>query len=1002
MVVRRLPDGRIPVLLSAHADELIAADARAIADHLDRFPETTVAQVARRLRGTRRVRRYRAVVRAANRAELVDGLRALAAEREHPLVGRSALTAAPRQAFVFPGQGGHWPGMGAAAYRALGSYRAAADRCVAAFEAAGVESPLRYLTAGDDSEAFSEIEVQGAQFVHAVALAEVWRWCGVVPDLTIGQSLGEVAAAVVAGSVTLPDAVAVVAARAGVVDHLPGRYAMATLGIGAREAGPLIAAADGWVELSVVYSASTVAVSGDRDAVLAVADAVRANGGFAREIAAGFPGHTSLLERLRDEFQRRLPASEFAESPVQFIGGTTGDVVASDARFGAYWYANLRNTVRLDRAFESAIRCGAASFIELSAHPALLFSIGQIFESREDPAVLVGSAHRNEPLVEALSANIVTAAVADPGHGWGDYLDGADMGPRGFPNAPMRAIPMWAHPEPLETSAGSGRLNVAVERWERAARSIPVAGPPARLAVVDPGGDADQGPLARSLRAAIESHPAVALAAPRDAEVLVAIAPPLGGADAAAAAQSLTELIVSGGPDYARALGPRCHTVCLVTVGAERVGDCDAPPSPGQAALAALHRSIGFDHPEQSFSRLDLASGELTPAAGRAAVEALLSGSGETALRESESGYVLFERSFCDAPAPAQWPLDSGVLDNVVITGGTGAVGVHYARYLAERGARRIVLLSRRPADPELLKTLTARSGAELVSPPCDITDPVQLSLVAAQYGGAGASLIVHAAGAATFGAVGELAVDAVADTFAAKVRGLAHLAEVWPVRADARMLLCSSVSGLWGGRGHAAYSAANRLLDVTAARLRDAGRHCVAVRWGLWQGPTESGRSIADSAGIGDIERSGLRPMAPVEAIEASLRDWREDPLVFAADTPRLRMFLDGSRSGPPTTEAVAPDQDQVSVADAVRSQLAAVLGIERSAEVNLTESLFDLGVDSMLALDLRKRLNRMIGRTVSLATLMGEITGDELVERLGGTVERLETAQKVDISRD
>ncbi len=1000
MAVRRLPDGRTPVLLSAHADELLAVDARAIAGYLDRFPETTVAQVARRLRGTRRVRGVRAVVRAANRAELVDGLRALAADGEHPLIARSALSAAPRQAFVFPGQGGHWPGMGAAAYRALGSYRAAADGCVAVFEAAGVESPLRYLTADGDSRTFSEIEVQGAQFVHAVALAEVWRSCGVVADLTIGQSLGEVAAAVVAGGITLPDAVAVVAARAGVVDHLPGRYAMATLGIGAREAGALIAAADGWVELSVVYSDSTVAVSGDRDAVLAVADAVRSGGGFAREITAGFPGHTSLLDRLREEFQRRLPASEFAEAAVQFIGGTTGDVVAPDARFADYWYANLRNTVRLDRAFESAIRCGAGSFIELSAHPALLFSIGQVFESREGPAVLVGSAHRDEPLAETLSANIVTAAVADPGYGWGDYLDAGDADLRGFPNAPMRAIPMWAHPEPLETSQG---LTIALEHWEPASPPpAPAAGPPARIAVVGLGGD---GALTGPLRAASQSHPAATLAAPRDAEVVAAIPPTLDGADAAVAAQQLTGLIGSGRLDYARALGPRCHTVCLVTVGAERVGDRDAPPSPGQAALAALHRSIGFDHPEQSFTHLDLAPGELTPAIGFAAVAGLLSGCGETAVRDSENGYALLARSFRDAPAPAPWPLGAGVLDDAVITGGAGALGMHYTRYLAERGARRIVLLSRRPADPELLNALTARYGTELVSPPCDITDPARLSAIAAEYGGVGASLIVHAAGSATFGALPELTVDAVADTFAAKVRGLAHLTDLWPVRADARTLLCSSVSGVWGGRGHAVYSAANRLLDVMAAQLRDAGRHCVAVKWGLWQGSTESGRSIADSAGIAGIERSGLRPMPPREAIEASLREWRENPLVFAADASRLRMFLGGNGPGPlgtPTAEAVAHEDDGVSVADAVRSQLAVVLGIERPAEVNLAESLFDLGVDSMLALELRKRLKRVIGRTVSLATLMGEITGHELVEQLGDIVVRPETAQRVDISRD
>ena len=998
MAPTRLPDGRIPVVLSAHADDLVSLDARAIADYLDRFPETTVPEVARRLRSTRRLRRHRAVLRAADRTELTDALRALAAGREHPLVARSALTTAPRLAFVVPGQGRHWAGMGAVAYRAIPGYRTATDGCAAAFEAAGVESPLGYLTATDDARSFSEIEVQGAQFAHAVALAEVWRACGVLPDLTVGQSLGEVAAAFIAGSITLPDAVTVVAARARVVDRLPGRYAMATLGVGAEEAEALIAAADGWVELSVVYSASTVAVSGDRDAVLAVVDAVRSRGRFAREITAGFPGHTSLLEQVHDELRARLPDSAFADAPVQFIGGTTGDVVAAGTPFGDYWYANLRDTVRLDRAFEAAIRCGAGSFIELSAHPALLFSIGEFFEA--DPPVLVGSARRDEPVIETLSANIVTAAVADPGYAWGDYLETDGVSLQGFPNAPMRAIPMWAHPEPLApvSPALSPGLTTAVEHWVEAAPYAPVTGtPPMQFALIDLGGD---GALTGPLRAAIESHPAGTLGAQRDAEIVVAVAPALDGADAVKAAEALAGLIGAGLLDYANTLGPRCHTVCLVTVRAERIGHRDAPPSAAHAALAAMHRSIGFDHPEWTFTHLDLPSRELTAAACSAAVIALLSGRKEAALRSAASGYALFERTFRDASAAAQRPFDSAVLDDVVITGGSGAVGLHYARYLAEHGARRIVLLGRRPANPGVLTTLAADYGTEFVSPPCDITDRAQLAAIAAEYGAGGASLIVHAAGAATFGAVAGLTTAAIAGTFAAKVAGLAQLAELWPVRADARMLLCSSVSGAWGGRGHAVYSAANRLVDVMAAQLRAGGRHCVSVKWGLWRGSTdaEAGRSIVDSADITDIERSGLRPMAPRQAIEASLREWRDDPLVFTADAARLRIFLDSERSGGPSVAAARERTDTAaSVGDAVRSQLAAVLGVAQARQIDLTASLFDLGVDSMLALDLRKRLKRMLGRTVSLATLMGDITGAELVEKLEGADERPDAAQKV-----
>ncbi|WP_156688118.1 mycobactin polyketide synthase MbtD [Mycobacterium sp. Marseille-P9652] len=993
MAFQRMPDGRIPVLLSAHADDLVPVAAGDLAGYLGRFPDTTVHEVARHLLGTRRVRRHRAVVRAADRLELIDGLRALAAGREHQLVARSAVGAAARQAFVFPGQGRHWPGMGAVAYRALPGYRSAADRCAAEFEVAGVASPLGYLTATDSPRGYTEVEIQGAQFVNAVALAEVWRGCGVLPDLTVGQSLGEVAAAVIAGSITLPDAVAVVAARADLVERLPGRYAMATLGIGAAAAERLIAETDGWLELSVVYSASTVAVSGDRDAVLAVVDAVRGGGRFAREIGAGFPGHTSLLEQFREELHTRLPSARFADTPVQFIGGATGDVVAPGTPFAEYWYANLRNPVRLDRAFDAAIRCGAGSFVELSAHPALLFPLAEAFEERpEGPAALVGSARRDEPFVDALAANIVTAALADPGHAWGDHLDGCGRpgGLPDFPNAPMRAISFWARPQPLPP-APAPEVHVALEDWQPVELTAHVGGSPVRVAVIGLGGEID---LLSTFSAAVAAHPGCGPAAPADAEILVAVGPALDD-DPGRAADALPGLVGAGLLGYANAGGSRCHTVCLVTVRAERVGPHDAVPSAGQAALAAMHRSLGFNHPERTFTHLDVPSRALTAAAGSAVVAALLCGAAEVALRDTAGAPVLYERAFRAASAASRPALAEGAFDNVVIAGGAGTVGLHHARYLAERGARRIVLLSRHPADPDVLRRLAAH-GTRLLSPPCDITDRAGLRRLAAEYGGDGASLVVHAAGA--FGA--GLTADAVAETFAAKVGGLANLAELWPLRADARIVLCSSASGVWGGRGHVAYSAANRLLDVAAAGLRATGRHCVAMKWGLWQGVTGAGPGVADSAGVAQIERSGLRAMPPRAAIEASLREWHDDPLVFAADRDRLRIFLERGRSAAPRPHEA--DDTAVPVRDAVRAELAAVLRMDRADDLDLAESLFDLGIDSMLAVDLRRRLHRVIGRTVSLATLMGEITGAELVDKLERRTELPDRAEKVDLARD
>ena len=202
MLTSPLPDGRVPVLLSAHDEGARSVRTRrAILDYLGRTAaDTDTAAVASTLLRLRRVRRHRAVVRAADATELASGLSALARGEEHPLVTHSSKALAPCIAFVFPGQGNQWQSMGAEAYRRLPAYRAEADRCAQAFLTAGLPSPLPYLS-GELDQNWSRTEIQGAQFTHAVSLAHEWRFHGVLPAVAIGHSLGEVAAAYVAGTI---------------------------------------------------------------------------------------------------------------------------------------------------------------------------------------------------------------------------------------------------------------------------------------------------------------------------------------------------------------------------------------------------------------------------------------------------------------------------------------------------------------------------------------------------------------------------------------------------------------------------------------------------------------------------------------------------------------------------------------------------------------------------------------------------------------------------------
>ncbi len=968
-----LPDGRDAVLLSAHDETLLAADARAVLDYVARVP-CDVAQVAGQVLATRRVRRHRLVVRAADRDELTAGLRAVIDGADHPLVAASGRRVATRTAFVFPGQGSQWPSMGADAYRLLPVYRAEADRLDTAFQAAGLPSPLPFLTTACDPDAASQIELQGAQFIHAAALATVWRSCGVLPDLTIGHSLGEIAAAYVADTITVGDAVAVLAARAYAVESIAGGYRLAVLGVDAQRAGELIAATSGWLEISAINAASSVVVAGEQAAITALVAAVEQRGQFVRELAIDFPAHTSALEPLHDELLRRLPRSSFGESAVQFIGSATGGVVSARTDFGRYWYTNLRNVIRFDQAVRSAIAGGAGAFVEMSAHPALLFAITDGVDESErasgEQAVIVGSGRRDEPLVDRLAANIVATAVADPGYRWADLLVSRPAPLRGFPSAPMRSTHLWATAEPLPPIAG---LTVAVESWQRVTPHIRPAGLPRTVAVLAGSGAADA--LADSLREAIALHGEARTGEPSDAEVLVVLSPTFVAGDAAAVAVDLANGIDAGLLDYVDAIGPRCRDVWLLTTGAERVLPGDPLADPGQAGLAAMHRCIAFEHADQRFHHLDLPSSQPMDGGSAPVVNAILGQTGEIALREN--GARAYRRAVADDTSSVPpWPLDSGLLDNVVITGGSGAVGVAFARHLADRGAKRIVLLSRQGMEPSTLDEISGGRTVEIIAPRCDITDRRQLAATAAEHSAGEATLVIHAAGSAALVDRSGTTASTLLDNATAKLAGLEHLAAAWPLRDDARILLCSSVTGVWGGKEVAAYAAANRMLDVMADRLRHAGRRCVAVRFGLWEGSR-----IIDAAEISRAERMGLRQMKPEPAVEASMYDYRQDPVILAADPARLRTFFGAAETGE-TDESSVPTMD-AGAADAVRSQLAVVLDVDAAA-LDLDSSLFDLGVDSLLALDLRNRLKRLTGRTVALATLLGGITGADLIADL------------------
>ncbi|WP_280383451.1 nocobactin polyketide synthase NbtC [Nocardia wallacei] len=1008
----RLPDGTVPVLLSSDTPDGLRREAAAIREYaLDR-PRIAPARIAAMLFRTRSARRHRALIMASGRDDLLAGLGAVAAGESHPAVVASAEPARPRRvAYVFPGQGSQRPGMGRMLYDHSSAYRAAVEECDDMFGELFGLSPLKYLLDADMPPDDSAETVQPALFLQMIGVAAMWRAAGVEPVATVGHSQGEIAAAYLSGAQTLHDAVLVVTNRARIVDGLQlDGYSMAVLGVGREECEDLLARHAGWAELSVVNSPSLLAISGESATVRDIVELLNGEGKFAREIRVQYPAHTSFLQSVREPLAGTVDDAmdnrEFFDTEIDCIGATFGDRIQSDLSITDYWYLNLRNRVRFDRAVATAIGRGVDTFLEISEHPTLMLAMQENLAAAggKQLRALATSRRTAEDLAE-FTRNLASVAVHDADFHWDALREKVCEPPElpllDFPNTQMAAKKLWAA-YPYETSAGEAASAPAVgvptrrvvERWQRLSRRTMT--PPRTFAVVDHTGRC--GDLVAALPAAARRLGATP--AEKDADTVVILLPESGGATAADAVDGVAAFLGDRGwlPDL-----DGVREVWLVTVGGERVLPADVPDVAHAAAQSGF-RCLAPEHLGVAFRHLDLAAAETGAAAAKSIVGAIhTAGEPELAARD---GGLYVKRLHLDDDAASGRPLRDAELRDVLIIGGTGKLGLELCGHLARAGAGRITLLSRSGGDAAAAERISALrdSGAEIVVRRCDITDEDAVRALAEEYRGGGATLVVHAA--VDYAATGETPTPASVYAAAApKILGLDLVLRHLPLAPDGRVVLCSTLVATLGGRDNMVYAATNRMLDALAVRYRERGIACSSVQWGLWP-EVGAGREQA----LARTDGTGVHPVDPAAAVAAGLTTAAADCIVAAVDWATLRRLFEMFGQSvlfdalPADEPAATPEPEPVPVAseapvappdtaapavqdtgERVRQVLRVVMGLEPDDVIDGSVPLVALGLDSLQALDLRRRVETELQRELPVTAILGGGSLDEVVALLG-----------------
>ncbi|HYO13132.1 MAG TPA: SDR family NAD(P)-dependent oxidoreductase [Thermoanaerobaculia bacterium] len=964
VVVEEAPAGRASgpsrpaqlLVLSANTPTALEKLRKNLSEHLRRSPELPLADVAYTLQVGRRRGQHRGFAVCRSAEDAVEVLATAPPGRFH--AARQELQDRP-VFFLFPGQGAQYPGMGRALYDTEAAFRRGIDECAELLRPL-VGLDLRdalFPRPGREEEAAEALRqtalAQPALFALEHSLACLWMEWGIQPRGMLGHSVGEYAAACLAGVFSWQDALALVAERGRLMQELPPG-AMLSVPLAEEELRPRLG-----LELSVaaVNGPSRLVVSGRAEAVDALAAELSAEAVACRRLQTSHAFHSPMMDPILARFEQRVRQTHRNEPSIPFVSNRTGTWISlAQAVDPAYWAEHLRHAVR----FGDGLRTLAAeeNGVLLEVGPGqTLASLARQHPGRPAGQVVIPSLPHpketraaDEFLLGALG-ELWTAGVSIEWSGlqarerrnrvelptypferrryWLERRPASASKPRPTGRKELSEwfwVPRWkpsVPPDPPEGVAAAGWLVFADREGLGDALARIAEGRGETVTRVEPGDRFEEvAPGRFRIRPdARDDYEALAERLPGRPDRVVH----LWGLDGSGGSEA--EPLFLGALRLAQFLGqalpggtPGAVQLRVVTRGGLAVDGRDAVPHPERAVLLGPVRVLPLEHPEIGCALIDvdLPSGTGDPGALERLAEALLAEALLPPATHAAVGYRGEERwvegfeEVALAPVPAgRLPLPEGGV--VLLTGGLGGVGLALAGELARSRKARLVLTGRSglpdrdawdgwlaahgPDDPSSRRIRAVRSleeaGAEVLVEAADVTDVEALREVvrrARQRFGAVHGAI-HAAGLPGGGVIALKTPEAAREVLAPKVAGARALAQALEGEPLAWLVLCSSTYALTGGIGQVDYCAANAFLDAFARHLEArTGVRTLSLNWGAWQ---EVGMAVAG------------RPAQPVRPASAGGSAGLAEAL---PDAPGLHPLLDRRLDGSAYATSFSP----------------------------------------------------------------------------------------------